>query len=300
MSPHHLLPLLLLPLLASGTALAEGMPCEGCHRETAKPPDPEGEDCNCSFFCKDSYYRKPEGMHGNMPCSTCHPTSRYGSFPHQGDVKPVSCGMCHPKQTNVLEGTVHNSEAMHGVQMTHPMLEEGQSACLTCHPPHAGDGYGEAEYGLVNRRSRPCLACHVDERSDAPQVYGYEHPLHVFDAEGARWGALTTIPLFDEQGRVVADGEAGALTCNSCHSNHGSDVAPEHLRRPGWQKACAACHGADSLALYRYFHKPERRSHIVIDKVVLEEDAPASSPCGVAVPPPEAASPPEAAPPAQE
>ncbi len=268
--------------VGSPTAVADppaGPTCEMCHRESSTPPNPEGVDCNCSFFCKDKYFAKPEGMHGNMPCTTCHSAATFGSYPHQGEAKPVDCTMCHPKQTSAVQATVHNNEAMHGSGMIHPIVSEAQSGCLTCHPPHAGEGYGEPEFAQVNRRSRPCLACHSEDRSDAPQVHIYEHPLHVFDAEGARWGALTTIPLFDEHGRVVPDGETGALTCNSCHSNHGADAANEHLRRSGWQKACAACHGVDSLALYRYFHKPERRAHLVVPKAIPEESAAPSSPC---------------------
>jgi hypothetical protein len=284
---------LALSLLVSSPVRAEGPTCEMCHRESATPPDPEGLDCNCSFFCKEKYFAKPEGMHGNMPCATCHPASRYGSFPHQGEVAPVNCTMCHPKQTQALEATVHNGAKLRAVEleMEQPLVREEWSTCLSCHPPHAGKGYAQPAYGQVNRRSRPCLACHVDERSSAPQVYGYEHPLHVFDAEGGRWGALTGLPLFDEHGRVVADGESGALTCNSCHSNHGPDAGPEHLRRPGWQKACASCHGADSLALYRYFHRPERRSHIVVPKEIPEEGASVAGPCGAT---PAPAAPPEA------
>ncbi len=270
---------------------AAGPTCDMCHRESASPPDPADVDCNCDFFCKDKYYTKPEGMHGNFPCTTCHAAAQVGSYPHTKPVTVVDCASaCHSKQAAVLEATVHTSEALHGVGMTHPIVGEHQSACLTCHPPHAGKGYGEAQFVEYNRRSRPCLACHVDERSAAPQVHGYEHPLHVFDAEGSRWGALTTIPLFDEHGRVVEDGQTGALTCNSCHSNHGPDAGPEHLRRSGWQKACAACHGADSLALYRYFHKPERRAHVVVQKAVLEEGQAPRPPCAPGEPEPEAPS----------
>lgn len=270
---------LILGLFAAVPARAEGPTCDMCHRESSKPADPEGVDCNCDFFCKEKYYTKPEGMHGNMPCTTCHPAANFGNFPHKGEAPPVNCAMCHPKQAKVIETTVHTSEAMHAVEMGHPLMTEVQSACLACHPPHAGQGYAEPEFVEVNRRSRPCLACHGEDRADAPQVHIYEHPLHVFDSEGPRWGALTTLPLFDEQGRVVPEGQAGALTCNSCHSNHGPDADPEHLRRPGWQKACAACHGADSLALYRYFHKPERRSHIVILPASLPEGAQERHPC---------------------
>ncbi len=299
--------LLALTLGASAPVAAEGPPCTACHRESVTPPDPEGVDCDCRYFCKEKYYAPPEGMHANMPCGTCHPASRYGAFPHEGDVAPVNCSMCHPKQTEVLATTVHNEEALRAVDSDHILIDDDQSYCMACHPPHAGKGRAEPElYGALNRRSRPCVACHDHEGSSAVQVHGYEHPLRVFDAEGPRWGALTTLPLFDAQGRVVEPGDHGALTCNSCHSNHGPDAGPEHLRRPGWQKACAACHGPDSLALYRYFHKPERREHIVILPAASEAASEAEAegeagqsatlPCGATPPAPVEGSEPEPAP----
>jgi len=272
--------LLAVALLAARPVTAEAPPCTACHRESVTPADPEGVECDCRYFCREKYYTAPEGMHGSMPCTTCHPAGRYGAFPHDGEVKPVNCAMCHPSQVKVLATTVHTDEALRAVEHAKPMMDDDQSTCMACHPPHAGKGLAEPSFGKLNRRSRPCVACHAQEGSGAVQVDGYEHPLHVFDAEGERWGALTTIPLFDEQGRVVDPGQAGALTCNSCHSNHGPDAGPEHLRRPGWQKACAACHGADSLALYRYFHRPDRRAHIVVPKVVPEEAPPVEPSCG--------------------
>jgi hypothetical protein len=272
--------LLLLAAAHTTPVRAQAPPCTACHRESVSPADPEGAKCDCRYFCKEKYYTTPEGMHGNMPCSTCHPTARYGAFPHEGEVKPVNCTMCHPKQTQVLATTVHNEEALRAVDSQHVVLAEGQSYCIACHPPHAGQGRAEPAFAKLNRRSRPCVACHDHEGSTAVQVHGYEHPLHVFDAEGPRWGALTTLPLFDNMGRVVEPGQRGALTCNSCHSNHGPDADPDHLRRPGWQKACAACHGADSLALYRYFHKPQRREHIEIEPVEPPpEEAAGDGPC---------------------
>jgi hypothetical protein len=257
-----LTPLALLPALQAEPAGAESRkpPCEACHVPSATPPAEE----TCTFFCKTRYYAQPEGKHASLPCTACHPAAQVGVVPHLTPVTPVDCGaVCHQAQARVVETTAHRAAALRGAGLQHPIAGKGQSACLSCHPPHAGEGYGEASFAAVNPRSQPCLACHSQDRSHAPQVRGYEHPLSVFGNEGPRWEALGTLPLFDRHGWKVPEGENGALTCNSCHSNHGPDAGPEHLRRPGWQKACAACHGPDSLFLYRYFHEPERRASVL-------------------------------------
>ncbi|MFH1463719.1 MAG: hypothetical protein ABIO70_04960 [Pseudomonadota bacterium] len=268
----------LTPALLAEPAGADGAmpPCEACHRPSVTPPTPEGQEETCFFFCKTKYFNKPEGMHASFPCTACHPSAQVGVFPHQTPVTPVDCAAsCHQAQAKVVETTAHSSAALRGAGLKHLMVGEGQSTCLSCHPPHAGQGYGEEVFSEVNRRSRPCLACHSEQRSGAPQVHGYEHPLHVFENGGPRWLALNTLPLFDTHGVKVPEGDNGALTCNSCHSNHGRDTNPEHLRRPGWQKACAACHGPDSLVLYRYFHWPERRADINVREFLPEQLTPA-------------------------
>jgi hypothetical protein len=56
------------------------------------------------------------------------------------------------------------------------------------------------------------------------------------------------------------------MTCSTCHETHGPDADKpgDHLRRPGWEEVCAACHGDQGLVLYRYFHDPEARGRLLV------------------------------------
>lgn len=115
----------------------------------------------------------------------------------------------------------------------------------------------------LNPVSRRCLACHAEDAAVEPsvaRVESYEHPEPVFQPDGARWAPLGALPLFDAAGRKVADTENGALTCASCHLSHGPDrtKAGDHLRRPGWEGVCSACHADDGLIYYRWYHYRER------------------------------------------
>lgn len=173
-----------------------------------------------------------------LTCASCHDAHR---------PEAVDCKSCHQEQAQADDRGGH-----------------GKAECLDCHPAHgASPTVREPDH---NPRSWSCLACHGASRgtTDAPKVAEFEHPAPVFEPDGTRWEPLGTLPLYAPDGSDQAQGVNGEMACLTCHLVHGPDVGEPKakLKRPGWEKPCAACHGDNALILYRYFHQPERRKGV--------------------------------------
>lgn len=217
-------------------------------------------------------------------CLGCHAPGRDAAAPGSS---PGRWG--HPVHEARLDGKVMACSDCHdshqpGIDVEHPCLDcheeqleaaarggHGELGCLECHPAHSEPAYAAVRHPDANPRSRPCLGCHDDPTSDLPQVGFHDHPDPLLDLNGRRWQPLGGLQLFDAKGELVPEGHNGVLTCASCHLTHGPQAGADSLRFEGWRKPCASCHGQDALTLYRYFHRPERREHIVIDRSWLDK-----------------------------
>lgn len=171
-----------------------------------------------------------------LSCRSCH-----------GDhapTRPPGCGECHEDQAAAEKRGGH-----------------GDTDCVDCHPAHATAPMATLRLDL-NPATTACLACHGDQHGQgkATRVPELEHP--DLAEGGKRWTPLAGLPLYDASGAVLPTGQNGAITCGSCHVTHGPYNDKDKLRRTGWEKACASCHGDDALPLYRYWHQPERRAGI--------------------------------------
>lgn len=176
-----------------------------------------------------------------LTCLTCHD-------PHSAEAPAVTkCQSCHDEQA---------AEAKRG--------GHGKADCKDCHPAHSAAAVVTGKD--VNPASGRCLACHgpKSQNDKAPKVSDYEHPIPAFKPDGTRWSPLGGLPLFADDGKQLPAGQNGELTCQSCHLVHGpSEAGDDKLRRGGaWKEACSSCHGDEALALYRYFHAPERRADL--------------------------------------
>jgi predicted CXXCH cytochrome family protein len=249
---------------------SNGIPCLGCHDVHGQPQsdhllhtmddvaeplpgDPHGcRSCHAAGarFARDG---ADPGVDGHPvlgetesgkkleSCLDCHD-------PHLAD-KPDErrCGECHAEQGAAQKRGGH-----------------GGAACGDCHPAHSHASWDGARRGELNPSSARCLSCHAaggGAEEGVPVVSDYEHPEPVFLPDGRRWTPLGDLPLYGEDGERVAAGRNGDLGCESCHLLHGPDEKQPgtKLRRPAWKAACGACHGADALRFYLYFHEPERR-----------------------------------------
>jgi predicted CXXCH cytochrome family protein len=215
--------------------------CLGCHGAGGKAAKP---GIRPSVLGHPVDGKTHEGMKGELTCSTCHDA-------HDPDPKgKVDCGTCHADKKAAASRGGH-----------------GTAQCLDCHPMHQSKPMSTAQ---VNPASQRCLACHAPNATvaRAPQVAAFQHPAPIFTPGGARWEPLAGLPLFGPDGKELPAGQNGDLSCQSCHLVHGPDekVPGDNLRRPSWQPACTACHGDDALLLYRWFHRPDRRADIKVNK----------------------------------
>lgn len=260
---------------------AHGTPCLGCHdvhdepsdalltTMVGGPADPNG--------CLDCHGRgKKHAVRGQSPGERGHPVD--GKLHDSGDSgtkdsgtkdsgskdsgqQPLTCASCHdahrPEPISCdgchLEQVAERDRGGHG-----------KATCLDCHPAHQDRPLArETDH---NPRSWTCLACHGEEhgRAGVTRVAEFEHPAPVFEPDGTRWEPLGGLPLFAPDGTTQPQGVNGEMGCMTCHMVHGPDPTEPKakLKRPGWEKPCAACHGDNALALYRYFHQPDRRSGI--------------------------------------
>lgn len=232
-----------------------GLACLGCHdlhggsvsRSMQRGRPLRGDPAGCRS-CHDSGRTRP-GQQGHpvdgqehdgaepLTCGTCHEAHD----PTAGEL--AACGRCHDEQAEAKARGGH-----------------GQTACIDCHPVHERTQL--ARVPGVNPLANRCLACHAEgaDSGDTPRIEAFEHEVPVFKADGTRWTPLGTLPLFSPTGEKVPADVNGELTCPSCHLTHGPDPKKpgDNLRIPGWEPTCSACHGADSLPLYQYYHKPER------------------------------------------
>jgi predicted CXXCH cytochrome family protein len=188
-----------------------------------------------------------------------HPVDGEAHPPMTND--PLTCGTCHdphgPAAAVPACGECHADQAQAATRGGH-----GTATCVDCHPAHRDAP--SAKISGLNPASQGCLGCHLDGLGGAPKLRSYDHPDLVFRPDGTRWTALAGLPLYAADGRPVASGQNGELTCSSCHETHGPNATDpgDNLRRPEWKAVCTSCHGNDALVLYRYFHEPERRSSV--------------------------------------
>ena len=257
-----------------------GSPCLGCHdvhdepsdallsTMAGGPSDPNG--------CLDCHGKgKKHAVRGQSPGERGHPVdgkvhTAGDSGPAAGDSgraagdsgrEPLTCASCHDahRPEPVACDGCHTAQAAERDRGGH-----GKAACLDCHPAH--QDLPLARETDHNPRSWTCLGCHGEEhgRVGVSRVAEFEHPAPVFEPDGTRWEPLGGLPLFAPDGTTQPKGVNGEMACMTCHLVHGPDPdePKAKLKRPGWEKPCAACHGDNALALYRYFHQPDRRTGI--------------------------------------
>ncbi|MBW2258820.1 MAG: hypothetical protein JRI25_30155 [Deltaproteobacteria bacterium] len=246
--------------------VGDPLPCVGCHQVHDGNPK-----ARLLRTLGSATSRDPQG------CLYCHGAGgrfaeagvRPGKLGHPVDVEDLSCAKCHDEHQPDLDlpscRSCHEEEGVeedrggHGACHEEEGVEEdrgghGGAECLDCHPMHRASPRYVATDVELNPVSRRCLGCHAPGTDGSEDhVTLYEHPLPIFKPDGTRWSPLGKLPLFDSRGNQVISGQNGELTCPD------AEKPGDNLRIPGWQDACSACHGADALLIYRYFHEPERR-----------------------------------------
>jgi predicted CXXCH cytochrome family protein len=206
---------------------------------------------------------------GLVECSTCHDVHHprdawVGEVPEErraeqslraSNTNDALCETCHREQWSAV------AEGSHDFTAESTEVPESQhivGPCSACHAPHeataeplwamaTGEGEIEAE--------RLCRTCHGDPDwlARAPTEV-HMHPVSALSDELQTWGDL---PLFAHEGtQAVASGEAGIMTCLTCHDAHAlAGASPDITRMAvgGDAPLCVVCH-ADQQALLATQH----------------------------------------------
>jgi cytochrome b subunit of formate dehydrogenase len=185
--------------------------CLMCHED----PELEGERGGQAF----SVYVDPEtyqrSIHGDFACVDCHMDLDGAELPHEDELEPADCTMCHDDMAAQLEAGPHGDWA--------PVAGSPAAACISCHGAHDVLPGSEQESRIHRSRvDAMCARCHdsvVQALAPSPHA------------------------------RSVA-GEPAA-SCVDCHSGHEVRAPDDPI---GQLAACGTCHQEQARQHRRSLH----------------------------------------------
>lgn len=137
--------------------------CLACHEDPDLTAERQGKEI--SLFVDEAIYRK--SVHGDFECVDCHADLAEAGFPHEENVEPVDCGMCHDQVAGVYAGSLHGQAVKAGERLA--------PQCWDCHGAHDIIGL-QAPASRASKFNIPfmCGRCHkegteVTRTYDIPQ-----------------------------------------------------------------------------------------------------------------------------------
>ena len=275
---------------ATGRPLSEGL-CLNCHSPghvaekaglkgaqhplAVRPADFKPADQTALPLFNDLGFQEQDGK---ISCATCHdphrwradaaagpagkdaPANRRTSFLRQP--APLICRQCHTDKFPVA-GSKHDlSKIAPQSTNTKNQTPAESGVCGTCHLVHnAQDTFLWARTAAVGSQGAAqglCLECHnLKGLAGKKTVRDPSHPLNLAPAEK---GLATTLPLFDQRGKIS---ENGVVSCATCHDPHRWDpvtnINEDHFKLEGSAqnsflrmenspsaKLCEDCHPAQA------------------------------------------------------
>jgi formate dehydrogenase gamma subunit len=152
-------------------------------------------------------------VHRTNTCGSCHTDLTENHPDYNIAAKPVNCRMCHTRQRNTYEASVHGRAVKAG--------DGSAPNCQDCHDSHSIMAPTSPASPLhVTRLAETCGACHEQATTE------YAASVH---------------------GRALAAGARDAPTCIDCHLEHqieslGIGAAPKLSA-----DVCSRCHGSERL-----------------------------------------------------
>ena len=142
-------------------------------------------------------------VHGEFACIDCHMDLDGVELPHDEELEPVSCAMCHD------DVAAEHESGPHGKWAKDPLSPS--AACESCHGVHGVLGASDSESPVSSARVNDlCAKCH---KSAVRQVGPSPH------------------------GEVGADGPAAS--CVACHTGHAMSAPVTEVQQV---ETCGACH----------------------------------------------------------
>jgi predicted CXXCH cytochrome family protein len=176
-----------------------------------------------------------QDKNGHMTCSTCHNPHESRTDPTQRKIEksakenkttyflrkkaPDICGECHGKKFSIANS---KHDLFKVVPESKNILNQTPSEsglCGSCHAVHGGNENFmwareiTAKSGSIQEDL--CMSCHNEKGiSKKKIIIDASHALNISPAEK---GLNTTLPLFQQNGKISKN---GVMTCSTCHDPH--------------------------------------------------------------------------------
>lgn len=206
---RFLLPLLVLAAFHAQAVSAPGdSDCLDCHGDnTLVETNFDGRVI--SLFV--DVARLHASAHHTNSCISCHADAT-GKHPDDNiTLKPVNCAICHPRQTESYDASVHGLARLAG--------HLDAATCQDCHDSHSVIPDNQPDSPMYyTHQPETCGKCHKQEAADwAKSVHG----------------------------KAVAAGNRDAPVCTDCHSEHKIESLKSNLQIS--EEVCGRCHASERL-----------------------------------------------------
>ena len=272
-SPRRCALVLILAVSVAGPALAQSdEDCMMCHED----PELVGERDGREISVHVDPSNLAASVHDGFECVDCHQDLMDVELPHEDDVAPVDCSMCHDAPVTAVENGVHAGRIScadcHG---SHRILAPGnpdssvaeshvRELCGVCHPTqarqHAASLHGRAA-ARGDELAPSCVSCHGSHEilsSGNPQAQTSTMNIPVLCGTCHHEGTEVSLERDIPQERILENysqsihgeglyrqGLTVTAVCTSCHTSHfilEHDDPRSSIHRDNVADTCTTCH----------------------------------------------------------
>jgi hypothetical protein len=210
------------PANAQEYASEEDEECMMCHDDRSEYMVVDGE--RISLWV--DYKKYARSVHGEEGCTSCHADVDVEDLPHDEDLEPVECDMCHDEPVEQFDESLHGSALRHGRYLA--------PTCESCHGKHdILPSTDERSPTYVMNIPETCGTCHkegtrVSELQSISQHEILENYSQSIHGDGLFRRGLTVTAV-----------------CTSCHESH--HILPHEnpessIHGDNIAKTCMQCH----------------------------------------------------------
>jgi cytochrome b subunit of formate dehydrogenase len=197
--------------------------CMLCHEDPDLVKERDGREVSL-FIHMESFLKS---IHAEMECVDCHQDLVDAEFPHEENLEPVKCGMCHDDIGEIYDASLHGRLVHEGAKLA--------PRCWSCHGSHYILPKSD-DKSQTNKFNIPfmCGYCH---KEGTPVTRTYDIPQDSILSHYSQ--SIHGIGLY-QQGLTVT------AVCSDCHTAHNvqSSADPKSsIHRDNVARTCEQCHG---------------------------------------------------------
>jgi predicted CXXCH cytochrome family protein len=214
--------LIALVLALSPAWAQENDDCLMCHGEPGMTGERAGQEISI-YVDPDAY---AASVHGDVDCIFCHQDLDGAELPHEDDLAPVACAMCHDSQAESHAASLHGKAAARGDEMA--------PTCADCHGTH--DILSHTDPSTPTATMNVPLLCGKCHREGSP--VSRTHEIHQDNILANYSQSIHGEGLY-RQGLTVT------AVCTSCHTSHdilAHDDPRSSIHRDNITGTCTQCH----------------------------------------------------------